>query len=295
MKNLEILRNPDQVYDYLETIFQTDIFKDAVKTARNHTGVIHQVQTYVDLWAIIHEFAKYPRFFAEMATDVEYSHFSAWWNVIGLRTYDNPYINDLYYLHDMYHMVDRNVSASNAYGATTFYEFFKRTSTNELRASIITEVVIYFMYPELRAKTFPFEIWADRFIDGRKMGWEGITPVGRMHKLQDFRKQAMVNPDPTDWCELQIYGYVQSNIEWAKIWKNNFAKVESHMADFYAVCDNIRYGVDSYDLDHVINNHLDWLKEHSTGLYDVPFEQEARDFHRFYQETHKEYGNHHQE
>lgn len=295
MKIVDILRNRVQIYDYLENeLFQTRLFRESVKEARKHTGPVEFDDIFGKLWAIIHEFANYPRFVAEMTSEDEYSHFSPWWNVISKREYDNPYVNDLYYLHDMFHMVERNRSVDTGYGAPSFYEFFKRTSTNELRASIMTEVVIYFMHPEIRDKTFGFEIWADRFLnDGHtKRAWNDQTHWNFMNRLEITRKNSMVRPDPTDWCELQIYGYVQNNIEWAKIWKGNFMEVENHMLSFYNDCGSAYMDLDGYTIDYVIERHLDWLDKHSVGLFNVPFEPEARDFNAFYRATHKEYGNH---
>ena len=49
-------------------------------------------------------FAAPPMVFAEMSdAELEYPHFATWFGMTYLRTYDDPAVSDLYYLHEIVH------------------------------------------------------------------------------------------------------------------------------------------------------------------------------------------------
>jgi hypothetical protein len=153
MKNLISLATKSDIHDFVGDLWKSEPFRESY---RSRGYVYDQVE----------RFAYLPRLFAEASNDrLERAHFSTWWNVIMLRDdYTNPIIHDLYYLHEMAH------AATMPYvpriGRAAFDEKMQR---NELEASVLSEIAVYFDMPGLRQNSFDHNIYADRFLDNRSM------------------------------------------------------------------------------------------------------------------------------
>lgn len=249
MEKLVTLSNPEEMKKFVNSLWQTDIFRKS---------------KYVADW--VARFINRPAWvFAEMTeADLEYAHFGTWFGVTYIRHYDNKVISDLYYLHELVHAVLTTYNSDD-----TFTAWYRRVNSTELSASLETEAYVYLDMPELRKISFDDRIWADRFL-GSNVDREELKNLMRQDRYRAIRE-----PDPMDYCEQQISAYARQNFEWANIWKLNvtlrsldswltapaFKHVEKHMADF-------RSG--KIDIDE----HVYWLE----SMGDVPFPDQARMF-----------------
>jgi len=241
VKNLVVLPTAGEVTAHVTALFRTRQVRES---------------PYVADW--IARFASHPAVFAEMSdADVEYPHFATWFGMTYVRSYEDPVISDLYYLHEIVHAV------LNRYeDAPLFTAWYRKMSGVEFSASLETEGYVYLEIPGLREISFKDEIWADRYLGAERRLGRSLRDIMR----QD-RYRAMSRPDPMDYCEQQIAAYARQNFEWANIWKlaeggrPAFLAVEEHMRAFRAGT----LGVDA---------HVAWL--HGSG--EIPFPVQARLF-----------------
>jgi hypothetical protein len=243
MKDLVVLRTSADVIDFVRGLWRTTIF---------------QRSAYVDEW--VQRLSRHPVVFAEMSdVELEHPHFATWFGMTYRRTYADPTISDLYYLHELVHACLLTYEP-----AIRFTAWYRKMTSVELTASLETECYVYLREPELRAISFADEIWADRYLGG------GQSRLGDSLRdvIRQDRYRAMSQPDPMDYCEQQIAAYARQNFEWANGWKVEVAparpayrEVEEHMAAF-------RAGAISVD------RHADWLWQAG----DIPFGVQARLF-----------------
>jgi hypothetical protein len=241
VKDLVVLRTPAEVTAYVTGLLRTDVLRRS---------------PYVADW--IARFAAHPAVFAEMSdSELEYPHFATWFGATYLRSYDDPAVSDLYYLHEIVHAV------SNRYEKEPlFTAWYRKMNGVEMTASLETEGYVYLEVPGLREITFKDEIWADRYLGAERRLGRSLRDIMR----QD-RYRAMSSPDPMDYCEQQIAAYARQNFEWANIWKlpergkAAYLLVEEHMLGW-------RQGSVS------IEEHQRWLESFGP----VPFPTQAKLF-----------------
>jgi hypothetical protein len=251
MKNLVLLRTPAEVTAHVRGLLRTSELRESA---------------YVAAW--IARFAAHPAVFAEFSDgELEYPHFATWFGMTYVRSYDDPVISDLYYLHEIVHAV------LLLYGeAPLFTAWYRKMNGVELSASLETEGYVYLEVPGLRERSFRDEIWADRYLGAERRLGRALRDIMR----QD-RYRAMSHPDPMDYCEQQIAAYARQNFEWANIWKLDagghdgggphasrrpaYLVVEEHMARFRASA----IGLDE---------HVAWLRQFG----EIPFPVQARLF-----------------
>ena len=278
MKTVSALASPQQVHEHVRALWRTDLFRRSHDEARGFVG------------AIIDRFAALPRLFYEMSEPgIEASHFSVWFNAIAQRPwYDNDAVSDLYYLHELKHAAGMTYQDGMPWN-----RWFTKMVSNEFEASFCTEVQAYFELPGLRDRSFPFDIWADRFLGDRAImerwtackGRDDAVAAAFWAPLRARRKEVMVKPDPFDFIELQIRAYVDQNLEWVRIWQRSYALVETQMS---ALVGTVARGA---DWSSALKAHQDWLAARAeTG---VPFRQEAEEFARVYHANKARYGNVH--
>lgn len=277
MKSVVLLASPRSIHDHVRALWRTDQFR------RSHDagGFVHE---------IIERFAALPRLFYDMSEpDIEASHFSVWFNAIAHRRwYDNDAVSDLYYLHEYKHAAGMTYQDGMPWN-----RWFTKMVSNEFEASFCTEVQAYIELPGLRERSFPFDIWADRFLrDAAVMDqWvacdkgDAAALAEFWRPLRDRRKDVMVKPDPFDFIELQIRAYVDQNLEWVRIWQRNYPLVEAHMSQMIGAVTN---GVEWATL---LGSHQQWLAERSDRA--VPFRPEAEEFAQVYHTNKARYGNIH--
>lgn len=263
MKNLTTLASCTDVIEYVQYHWQTDVFR------RLHAMRGSYVQNFVDL------FAAKPRLFYDMDdSELERNHFTVWMNAIQRRDgYTNPYLEDMYNLHEMVHTIDMKYDSRSNH-----FDWSVRSLINELKATIETEVVVYFAMPELREKTFPFEIWADRFLQNKVLlsdkyrtnqEFYAADPDGLRNALLKKRWDIRHRPTSGDEIEEMIYGYVARNDEWDRIWAECFPEIDGHMEDFDLR--SIRNRADA------IRWHADWLlQKKGNGI--CPYQKQAEEY-----------------
>jgi hypothetical protein len=209
MKNIKLYHD-QELLDYIGSLWQSDEIKSSYALKRG------------PVWEMVNMATRYPLFFYEQSHPIERTQFSSWWRFIQKRDYFNPNITDLYYLHELSHIAARQYPQDG-----TFDNFKVKSVDNELTASIYSEVLVYLSFPTLRAKTFDFEIWADRFIKN------GAEPTQKwINLIVGRRRNAMLDPDVNDPVEMSINKYNVQNQVWFNIWKNSHQKIDNAMFAF---------------------------------------------------------------
>jgi len=264
MKNIIALEKPEEIHAFMKNLWRSEPFRKS----HEEGGFIHR---HVD------SFAWLPRIFAETTNDyLERAHFCTWWNVIMLRPdYDNDVIHDLYLLHETYHAA--NMSYVSGIGRQAFDEKMQR---NELEASVLSEITIYFELPELREASFPYEIYADRFLKDEKM--QDLWKANRNLAIETFRmmrRNVMVSkPDhKMDKTETWIKRFADQNAAYNVVWADRFSDIEDQMAILQAAAA-------SGNKSKGLANYLGWLKGESAKdcIHGIPFRLEAELFSPFY-------------
>jgi hypothetical protein len=245
LKNLTLLSEPAAAESYVLGLFRSPPFQNS---------------EYVASW--VKRFAQHPAVFAEMSQpELETPHFGTYFGMTYHRSYDEPAVSDLYYLHEIVHAVLMSYQPE-----LIFTSWYRRMNSTEFSASLETEGYVYLRIPGLREISFKDEIWADRFLGGHRRLGEGIVDIMRQE-----RYKAMQQPDPMDYCEQQIAAYARQNFEWAGCWRLDadcggkrrpaYLFVEEHMAR-----------VRSKQIG--LEEHARWLEQWG----EVPFLDQARLF-----------------
>ena len=259
MKNLNVIVERDDIRDFIASQWKTDLFRDSQRNG----GFVGR---------LVDRFAWLPRFFCEMSNDyLERSHFSTWWGVITLRDdYENPIIHDLYLLHEMYHAA--HMPYVPGIGKVAFDEKMQR---NELEASVFSEIQVYFEMPELRPLSFPYPIYADRFLTDPNMQalWAANRDVA-VETIRSVRRDVMLSKPEhlMDKTERWIRRFAEQNAVYSITWADRYPEVEGRMSAFQIDA--------AYDRKHAALHHRVWLEaEAAKDTADhVPFRQEAELF-----------------
>jgi hypothetical protein len=266
-----ILVERQDIHEYVSSLWKTDIFRDEHD---RHNGVIRK---------LVEQFAYVPRVFAHSSNDhLERSHFSTWWNVIMLRDdYENPYVSDLYYAHEIFHAA--NMPYLPGIGKVAFDEKMQR---NELEASTFSEIELYFQMPGLRERSFPYPIYADRFLEDEaiRILWSKNREVA-VETLRTIRRDVMMSkPEHTmDLTERWIRRFAEQNAIYSITWSDRYGEVEQHMHDFtLAALEDRQTGADM---------HVNWLKKEAgkDPVDFIPFRREAELFAGFYWSNKEKY------
>lgn len=264
MKNLTTLVTPNEIDAYVLGLWKSDIFRES---HRSGGFIAKQVE----------RFAYLPRLFADMSNErLEKAHFSTWWNVIMRRDYDNAVVSDLYYLHEMTHAA--TMPYFQDIGRQAFDEKMQR---NELEASVLSEIAIYLEMPELRAKSFPHAIYADRFLNDPQMAaiWKVNHKVA-LETLRFLRRDVMVSKptEAMDLTEQWIRRFAEQNRVYSVVWADRYREIERQMALL------IRGVAVSEMRREAITLYRHWLEGEAAkdGADNVPFRQEAELFAPFY-------------
>lgn len=271
MKYIEEIVQREDIHRFVFDLWKTDLFK------RSHGSFIsnpHAENGFVG--RVVDQFAYLPRFFGETSNDqLERSHFSTWWGVIMLRDdYDNPYIHDLYLLHEMYHA--GTMPYVPGIGKEAFDEKMQR---NELEASVMSEILVYFEMPELRALSFPYPIYADRYLDDPRMValWKSNRVVAR-ETIRAQRRNVMVSKpeNEMDTTERWIRRFAEQNAVYSITWGHRYPEIEQRMADFQVAA--------LKDRNAAMKEHRDWIMTEARRdkVDGIPFRQEAVLFAPFY-------------
>lgn len=237
MKNLKVLKTKEEITDFCRNLWSTKEFQDSFNS-KGYIGELCEL------------FASRPRIVIEMSdSSLEHPHFYSWLNILSKRTYKNPYIQDLYYLHEIYHM------STMIYDPTLNYEqWSSKMIENELMASLNSEVLVYKHLP-IREKSFSFPIWFDSLAD------EDFKDT-----LALAQKRVYAMNNPKNKVEDQLSSYREGNELWVEIWRDAYPEVEGKVRDLILSGDT-----DSF---------LSWIKKNTEQ--DIPFFMQAKVFSSFY-------------
>ena len=133
MKNLVVLTDAKEIHTHVHGLWRSA----PIRASHAEGGFIHD---------IVEQFASLPRLFCDSTDDrLERAHFCSWWGVTMNRAYDNPAIEDLYRLHEMFH-----AAFMPYFPGIGFDAFHRKMEDNELKASVCSEIRVYFELPHLR-------------------------------------------------------------------------------------------------------------------------------------------------
>lgn len=215
MKN-EVFVPKSQVYNVVHRLWKTDLFKRLHKESGSVVNLL------------VKELEKKSFTLFDYTSEIERKHMLLWFYHVGRREYENPYIQDLFYFHEFYHLVSFSEKKH-----TDFNEFKEVMWDNELKASLMSEVFIYFFVPELRDKTFSQRIWFD---DLKEMFWyENIIIDKEMFNFEKLpkifnlikeRRLMLRNDIETDLeTENLVKNYNIKDI-WFEKWREDFLVAE---------------------------------------------------------------------
>src|SRR5713101_5314543 len=129
MKNVRIFYEPEEIRKYLQGRWETDLFR------REHDqegSFIHGIVDRAAMYPLlVYQLSGHPSAVTPDRDKTEWAHFGAWWGGIAERTYDNPAIHDIYWLHELYHKGFMSYKPG-----MTFEGFKDKMFRNELNASM---------------------------------------------------------------------------------------------------------------------------------------------------------------
>jgi len=261
-KTAKILIARHEIHDYVLKLWKTELFRNL-----HYYGICSRPDRQHNfVSSIVERFADMPRFFFDMTDKVnEHAHFSTWWGGIPHREYDNPYIHDLYLIHEMAHAGEMVYLEG-----MNFDNFLRKMTDNELHASVVSEIQVYLEIPKLRKLSFKHPIYADRFLeDERFMRRYRIDKERAFEEMKVRRRNTMMDTNATDTADKWIHRFYNQNAAWGAVWAHNYNKVEAAMA---------RLREHSYiNREAAMKAFMVWLAQNTTH-YEVPFYREAQAF-----------------
>lgn len=260
MKNIQKLITPHEIHTYVRALFRTDEFRDSY----DRGGLVKKV---------VNDFAAYPKFFYEMTDKrLEYGHFTSWWGGMQLRPDEYKHsdaIHDLYYLHEMTH-----AGTMPVYPGLMHDTFMRILGDNEADASVTSEIAAYFDMPTLRAKSFAYPIYADRFLgDTAHHDWWKHNQADFIESMKYKRRNLMHSKYvPQDGPETWIHNFAAQNMALGPVWQQRAADVEQMIWDFRSECRDPAIGPAK-----AMDNMIAYLQSApiSEGS-DIPFIREAQ-------------------
>lgn len=200
MKNIRRFHD-QELKDYIGSLWQSVEFKKAHNDPKS--------PIYKCIEKVIQQG---PMWFYDMSDPIERTQFSSWWRHIQHRHYDIPAVTDLYYYHELTHIAN-HVSTAFFNFPLSKVEWQSHVFQEELIASLESEVFVYWYFPTLRAKTFKFEIWADRLKVPVKKNLDNAKYEAKRERQRIF-EMPMVN----DEIEMGIHKYNKQNSIWCNYW-----------------------------------------------------------------------------
>lgn len=264
MKNFTTIVEPQAIFEYLGSLWRSDIFK---QSHQDPHGYIHQISK---------QFSQTPRIFFEMHQEtMEMVHFSSWFHAIQHRHhYTNDILHDLYYHHEFFH-INTMIHQDNL----SFEQWKEKMSSNEFWASLESECLIYFYMPELRSQSFKEKIWVDQFLRdsyykglfGKYGQYENDLARKLKSRIAFYRDNCQFNPVTV--LDNQIADYTESSEEWAKIWHEDDAwrNVETQMVRFLKEVKT--------NLEQAVQSHINWINQHQEkDEHHIAFGKQARGY-----------------
>lgn len=231
-------------------------------------------------------------------------HFGNYFGLLGVRSYDNPHVGNLYAVHETTHLMHFCYSQESDAEAS-FCDWSRAMLRSEFRASLESECLIYFRIPGLRGKTFKHEIWVDRYLNSRRqeVGEERaalpLFPADAEYRqleamLAKQRKRAMRRPGISDPLKHQLAHYFRTNYDWCALWAEpvGYGPYKDEPA-FRVVERHMRKLRSTYSGDEAHDFHMKWLEDVTPrfGVVLVPFAYQAVKYAPKYREMVERFGN----
>jgi len=204
---------------------------------------------------IVEEISKYPLFTSKPSTHpASPANFTPYFRILTERNYADPLRGDLYILHELVHMGKMPYDPN-----FTYEEWAYKLIENEKLASFVSEVLIHFQLPGIRAKLDIPVIWADQFLDGYNRESYEKDPGFVEFLYQKFKSIGKGRFPKDDPIEARSWIYDRSNEVYASIFWEYAPEIEAHMASFYKLAKT--------EPDRAIKEHLEWIaKVQADGL-----------------------------
>lgn len=262
---VDLLYTRKEIHTHVMGLWQTPEFRKA-----HYNGILEfNPDSRSFIFQIVDKFADLPRFFFEM-TDykLEYAHFSTWWGGIPYRKYTNPYIHDLYLIHEMSHAGEMVYVPG-----MKFDNFLRKMIDNELHASVVSEIQVYLEMPGLREKSFKHPIYADRFLGSNLRNHYKLEPKRTFEELKIRRRDTMMNSNPVTLSDKWINRFYNQNAAWGACWEHRYDRIEWAMSTLRNRClDNENGRAET------LNDFINLLKTYSSNENTIPFLTEAQAF-----------------
>ncbi len=257
MKNVRRYIRTDLV-NHIGSLWQTDEFRNA------HNDPNSPIRKCVDAVA-----NKGPLWFYDMSDPIERTQFSSWWRHVQTRHYDIPAVTDLYYYHELTHIANHRNSNYKC-ELLSEDEWDGSVYEEEMIASLESEVFVYWYFPTLRAKTFPFEIWADRF----------QAPTEKLESakwdIREARVKIFREPNFDDPIEMSIHKYNNQNMIWCNYWRGVSREINDKLRWIELHCDGL--WVDTIN-PKALEQFEQFIAENTTE--GVVFRKQTRLFHEY--------------
>lgn len=249
------LETENERNEFFDGLWSTDLFKALVKSKHPVISMIRE------------NYIKYPRYYYNMQNrDQERAAFTSWYNVLSLKNYENKYIQDLYYFHELMH-----ISTMTYESHLDFTSWSLKMRNNEILASMNSEVFIYFYSPEYRKHTFKEEIWADRFLNNPyylNLGKTNLTQLA----IELTAKRTEAYDKPKDPVEDILSYFRKFSHLYYDVWKDHYKELESVLNAFYkgSVAEYEEYLRKNQSPNHILfeerveEHHQNYLKHNNS-------------------------------
>lgn len=205
------LETREERKDFFLSLWQTQMFKKASLEPNSLVG------------GLIDRFSEYPRYIYQMQNkELERAAFTSWYNVLSLKEYDNRYIHDLYLLHELTHICSMPYQTDLSFG-----EWQSKMRENEVWASLVSEVLIYFELPDLRPHSFGNKIWVDKFLKTNSFKNKSAQELYAL--MLPLRQKAYI--EPSDKVEQELAEFKKFSFLFYNVWEKDFNTVEAKVLE----------------------------------------------------------------
>lgn len=231
MKNIVAIE-PNEMEEFFATFWKT---KEFISLQKNHPF----------FKSFIEKLKKSPIFFFDLTNEKGRYHLSSHIRFIAHRDYESDYLRDLYYFHELLHCAEFEPDNGADYS-----KWKEKLNSNELYASIVSEVLIYYMEPSMIGKTFN-PLWAEKFYkndveSGKNAGNYGFfeentrfdpmsfsqindwpRSVQEIYVKRNLLRLIYDEDEVEDPAEKFIVKYNKSRISWIEKWKPHYIKIDT--------------------------------------------------------------------
>ncbi len=229
MKNITFIE-ANEVREFINDLFVTPEFKNALNEHPFFEDFLIKLE------------AK-PLFTYDYHDDKERNHLTSFFRFLAKRNYENEYVQDLYYFHELTHMIHYDVN--NYSKESDFNQWMNHLSDNELFSSLWSECFIYAVVPHIENKAFPIK-WMNRFLENKdnheemkyflmykKHHWTSNENdwSGPLKDIILARKEIRnIDFDPKDAEEEWIYHYNKVRDKWLLKWESCFQNINAALS-----------------------------------------------------------------